>query len=136
MNAHVALELRKSIRNALLADPGFAASPAAGRVFDETPPGVALPYVTLANASVRDWSTATEDGALHSLTLDIWSEHRGVAVALNLAAIAAAALDEAPLAVTGHALVSLSVQTVETLRDARGRYARARVRLRAVTEPL
>lgn len=136
MNVQAALELRKAVRNALLAHPAFAASAAAGRIYDEAPPGAALPYLTLANASVRDWSTATEEGALHLLTLDIWSEHRGIVLALNLAAMAADALDEAPLPLTGHALVSLKVQTVETLRDGRGRYARARVRLRAVTEPL
>lgn len=136
MNALANLELRIALRSWLLADAGLAGVLAGGKVYDEAPPSAQPPYITLTNLVSRDWSTCTEDGALHDVTLDVWSSHRGSAEALTMAGQVAVALDDAPLPISGHALISLSVQSIETSREAKGRFARARLRLRAVTEPL
>lgn len=136
MSALANLELRIALRAWLLADAGLAGVLAGGKVYEEAPPSAQPPYVTLSNIVSRDWSTCTEEGALHDITLDVWSSHRGSAEALTLADHLAAALDDAPLSITGHALISLGVQSIETSREAKGRFARARMRLRAVTEPI
>ena len=79
MNALANLELRIALRSWLLADAGLAGALAGGKVYDEAPPSAQPPYITLTNLVSRDWSTCTEDGALHDVTLDVWSSHRGSA---------------------------------------------------------
>ncbi len=136
MSALAALELRKAIRATLLADAALSASAAAGRIYDEAPPEAETPYVALTAVASRDWSTSTESGAQHIVDVDVWSVHRGVHEALAIAKLVADALDDADLTLVGHALVLVRVQSIETSRERRGRFARARLRLRAITEAL
>ena len=43
------------------------------RVYDDAPQAAPYPFITLGQSVVRDWSTGTEDGAEHNLTLHVWS---------------------------------------------------------------
>lgn len=136
MSASPTIALRKAIRDHLLADATLASLLGGARVFDEAPRGTEPPYVTFGDARARDWSTATDIGAEHAIVLDAWSSQHGAREALAIAERARELLDDAALTPTGHHLVSLRFVQLETRRENQGRFARASLRFRAVTEAL
>ncbi|MFG1478608.1 DUF3168 domain-containing protein [Xanthobacter sp. V4C-4] len=130
------LSLRKAVHEALVADAPLLALLGGPRIHDVPPPDAAFPFVALGEAVVSDWSTATEAGAEHALTLHAFSRGGGRAEAFALAAAVQAALHDAPLALAGHRLANLRATTAEVVREKDGRTFHALVRFRAVTEPL
>ncbi|TDT92675.1 uncharacterized protein DUF3168 [Azorhizobium sp. AG788] len=133
--ASAALALRKAIHQRLAADAPLGAL-VAGAIHDVPPAGVPFPYVTLGEAVVSDWSTATEAGSEQALTLHVFSRQGGRAEAMALCAAVQEALHEAPLALDGHRLANLRATTAEVRRDGDGRTFHGFVRFRAVTEAL
>ncbi|BAF87115.1 hypothetical protein AZC_1117 [Azorhizobium caulinodans ORS 571] len=133
--ASAALALRKAIHQRLAADTALGAL-VAGAIHDVPPAGVPFPYVTLGEAVVSDWSTATEAGSEQALTLHVFSRQGGRAEAMALCAAVQEALHEAPLALDGHRLANLRATTAEVRRDGDGRTFHGFVRFRAVTEAL
>ena len=127
--------LRAAIHTRLATDTPLQAL-VGGRIHDVPPKDVAFPFLTLGEAVVSDWSTATEGGSEQALTLHAFSRQGGRAEAMALAAAVQAALHEAPLALVGHRLANLRATTAEIRRDSDGRTFHALVRFRAVTEPL
>ena len=128
-----AAELQRAVVAALKGDSGLAAL-VADRVFDHTPATAAFPYVTLGRLTSYDWSTATERGSEHLVTLHAWSQGNGKRQALALMARADAALHDRPLVLDGYALVNLRLEMTElAYDDAQGAY-RGTMRLRAVVE--
>ncbi|WP_029003706.1 DUF3168 domain-containing protein [Azorhizobium doebereinerae] len=127
--------LRGAIQARLAADGPLDAL-LAGRIHDVPPKDAAFPFVTLGEAVVSDWSTATEGGSDQALTLHVFSRAGGRAEAMALAAAVQEALHEAPLALPGHALALLRATTAEVRRDGDGRTFHGLVRFRALTEPL
>jgi hypothetical protein len=130
-----ALALRTAIRTRLSVDGPLLALLGGPRVYDLPPPDAAFPFLTLGEAVVADWSTATEAGTEQSLTLHAWSRASGRAEAFALAAAVQSALHDVPLALAGHRLANLRATTAEVRRDEDGRTFHALVRFRAVTEP-
>lgn len=127
--------LRAAIHDALVADAPLTSLLGGARVYDEVPQSAAFPYVTLGDAKVSDWSTATEAGEEHQLTLHAWSRQGGHREAHVIAGALLQALDDAPLSLDGHRLVNLRFSVADIRREADGRTYRAQVRFRAVTEP-
>ncbi|MEX1083143.1 MAG: DUF3168 domain-containing protein, partial [Xanthobacteraceae bacterium] len=101
----------------------------------DAPASAAFPYVTLGEARVTDWSTATEAGEEHQLTLNAWSRQGGHREAHLIAGALLQALDDAPLTLADHRLVNLRFALADVRREADGKTYRAAVRFRAVTEP-
>jgi len=131
-----AWELQKAIYATLKADSVFDGLLGGERIYDEVPRGAAFPYVTFGPSTTRDWSTGTETGAEHLITLRAWSKAGGEReVHLMLDALRAA-LHEASLSVKGHRLVSIRHETSDALRGADGETYQGIARFRAVTEPL
>jgi hypothetical protein len=131
-----AAALRAAIHDALIADGALVAVLGGPKIYDEPPRAAAYPYVTLGEARVADYSTATEKGEEHQLTLHAWSRQGGHREAHLIAGALLQALDDAPLSVSGHALVNLRFAVADIRREADGRTYHAVVRFRAVTEPL
>jgi hypothetical protein len=127
--------LRAAIHDALVADTALAAALGGAKVYDEPPRGAAFPYVTLGDARIID--AACDDGPTqeHQLTLHAWSRQGGHKEAHLITGALLAALDDAPLAPTGHRLVNLRFAIADIRREADGRTYHALVRFRAVTEP-
>ncbi len=128
------IALRKALRERLLANGALMARLGAPRIYDEAPRAAPTPYVTFTLSQTRDWSTMTDRGAEHFLSLDVWSSRPGAYEALEIAALVAAALDDAALSLDGHRLISLRCLDTQTGRENANRFVRARLRLRAVTE--
>jgi hypothetical protein len=130
-----AVALRAAIYDALVADAPLTTLLGGPKVYDEVPRAAVFPYVTLGEAEISDWSTATEGGAEVQLTLHAWSRQGGHREAHEIAGALLQALDDAPLSLTDHRLVNLRFATADIRREADGRTYRALLRFRAVTEP-
>jgi hypothetical protein len=127
--------LRAAIHDALIADTVLTTLLGGPSSFDEPPRGAAFPYVTLGEARIVDFSTGTDTGEEHQLTLHAWSRQGGHREAHMIAGALLQALDDAPLALEDHRLVNLRFALADVRREADGRTYHALVRFRAVTEP-
>ncbi len=126
--------LQQAIFARLTSDSALTGLLGGARVFDDVPPRAALPYVTFAPGTERDWSTGSDAGCEHAITLHVWSRAAGRKETLAIAEAVRASLHEATLALTGHRLINLRHEASEIRRDADGETYHGIVRLRAVTE--
>lgn len=129
-------ELQKAVFSVLSGDAALGGLLGGARIYDAAPDNAAFPYVTFGRISTTDWSTATERGSEHFVTLHCWSRGKGKKQALAIADAVVACLDDAALPLDGHHLVSLSFLGSETAYDDRFLATRGVVRFRAVTEPV
>lgn len=136
MSGSPILALRKAIIARLAANAALVGALGGAKIYDEAPRGAETPYVLFADAQMRDWSAQSSRGAEHYFTLAIVTTQRGTSAALGAAQQIIDLLDEAPLALAGHALVDLRFVSLETKRDQNGRFARVSMSFRAVTEYL
>lgn len=127
--------LQKALHAHLVADPGVLAAIGGARIFGDVPRGAAYPYVTFGITSDRDWSTATEGGSEHILTLHVWSRAAGRRESDAILDAVGAALHDAAPTLAGHRLVNLRREHSEVRRDPDGETYHGLVRFRAVTEP-
>jgi Protein of unknown function (DUF3168) len=127
--------LRAAIHDALVSDSALTSLLGGPSVYDEPPRAAAFPYVTLGDARVSDFSTGSESGQEHQLTLHAWSRQGGHREAHLIAGALLQALDDAPLTLTDHRLVNLRFSVADVRREADGRTYHALIRFRAMTEP-
>jgi hypothetical protein len=95
-----------------------------------------LPCIVIGDWTASDYSTATEQGEEHRLTLEIWTDAAGRKQAEIIAAHLHALLHDAALDLEGHHLVSLLYLLTQTRREPKTRLHVAGMRFRAVTEPV
>ncbi len=112
-----ALELQKAIFAALSQDGALTGLLGGLRVFDRVPASTPFPYVTFGRTSLYDWSTGTERGAEQLFTLHVWSKAQGKSETLAILERIAALLDDRPLTLDGHALVSMRLEFSEVRHD-------------------
>jgi len=105
------------------------------RIYDAVPRGSAYPYIVIGDDKESDWSTATEPGSAHALTIHIWSRAAGRRETRLAAEAVIAALNGAELALTGQTLIDLRWLESESTRESDGETVHAQLRFRAVTEP-
>jgi uncharacterized protein DUF3168 len=129
-------DLQKAVYAALAADATLTTLLGGDNIHDAAPQGVPFPYVVIDQMQVRDWSTGTESGAEHMLTLHVWSRHAGKREAYEIADAVRAVLDTAFLTLDDHRLINLRHQYSEQKRDEDGETHHGVLRFRAVTEPL
>lgn len=127
------LALQKAVHAVLLADAGVSAA-VGDRIYDAVPRDPAFPYLTLGDIATSDWSTGTELGAEHRLTLHVWSRGRGKAECAAALGAIEAALHDAALSLDGHTLVNLRFVAAEVRRERDGITWHGVARFRAVTE--
>ncbi|NDW03067.1 DUF3168 domain-containing protein [Jiella pacifica] len=134
--AHPSAELQQSIFSALTSDPSLTALLGGPKVFDRRPERANFPYLTLGRTAVVDWSTGSEDGAEHILTLHVWAKGGGKAETYAIMDKVAEKLNDATLPMEGHHLVNLRLQFAEARREPDSAAYHGILRFRAVTEPL
>ena len=133
--AYASAALRDAIHDALSADSALNALLGGPKIYDEVPREAGFPYVTLGEARVSDFSTGTEPGEEHQITLHAWSRQGGQREAHLISGALLQALDDAPLTLSEHRLVNLRFAVADMRREADGRTYHALVRFRAMTEP-
>jgi len=127
--------LRAAVHDALAADVPLTTLLGGAKIYDEPPRAAAFPYVTLGETRIADYSTGTEEGEEHQLTLHAWSRQGGHKEAHMIAGALLSALDEAPLDLADNHLVNFRFAVADVRREADGRTYHALVRFRAVTQP-
>ena len=127
--------LRAAVHDALTANAALTALLGGPKIYDEPPRSAAFPYVTLGEARIADYSTGSEPGEEHQLTLHAWSRQGGQREAHLIAGALLQALDDAPLALADNHLVNFRFAVADVRREADGRTYHALVCFRAVTEP-
>ena len=105
------------------------------RVYDRAPQSGPYPFITLGQSAIRDWSTGTEDGAEHNLTLHVWSRTGGKKQVLEIIEAIKDVLHDQPLPLPDHHLINLRHEFSEARLDPDGDTFHGIVRYRAVTEP-
>lgn len=133
--ASAGFELQKAVHASLAGDAALLALLGGAHVYDDVPRGVAYPYVTFGQSTERDWSTGSDDGREHLITLHVWSRARGHKEAHEIMSALREVLHDASLTVSGHRLINLRHEFSDALRDADGETYHGTVRYRAVTEP-
>lgn len=128
--------LQKALYATLTANAGVTSALGGARVYDDVPSRTEFPYITFGQSTARDWSTGTEPGREHTITLHVWSRARGRKEADDVMAAAEAALHDAALTLDGHRLINLRHEFSDARRDPDGETVHGIARYRAVTEPL
>jgi hypothetical protein len=127
--------LQRSIYQALTNSPDVTTLLGGVRIYDHAPQGVAYPFITLGQSVIRDWSTGTEDGGEHNLTLHVWTRSGGKKEVHEIIEAIRAVLHDQPLMLEDHYLVNLRHEFSEARLDPDGDTFHGIVRYRAVTEP-
>ncbi|MEG6510093.1 DUF3168 domain-containing protein [Methyloligella sp. 2.7D] len=135
MTASPAWSLQTAIYETLSGSSGLTDMLGGIRIYDDPPQSAAFPFVTIGESSVVDWSTGTEDGAEHLVTLHVWSRAGGKKQGHEIVEAIRALLHDRALMLDGHVLVNLRYQFSETRQDPDGESYHGIVRYRAVTEP-
>lgn len=128
--------LRAAIHRALTTDTALLTALGGPRIYDAPPREAAFPFVTLGEARISDVSADDAPTQEHQLTLHAWSRQGGHKEAHLITGALLQALDDAPLAPSGHRLVNLRFALADIRREPDGRTYHALVRFRAVTEPV
>ena len=108
-----ALELQKAIFAKLTQSAEIEALMGEARLFDQAPANAAFPYLTFGRTSVYDWSTDTESGGEHLVTIHAWSKALGKSECYALLDAVRNTLNDAALALDGHVLVRLDAEYSE-----------------------
>jgi hypothetical protein len=130
-----AWSLQKAVFAALAADAPLIALIGDARIYDDVPQSSDFPYLTFGQSTARDWSTATDDGSEHTITLNVWSQAKGRNEVHEIMAAARAALQGQPLTLDGHRLINLRHESSKARRAPDGDTYHGIARFRAVTEP-
>lgn len=115
--ASAAVELQKAILSALRGDAALVALLDGPKLFDHAPADIAFPYMTFGRSSVYDWSTGTELGSEHIVSLHVWSKAKGKKEALDIMERTQHLLHDQPLALAGHHLVNIRQEFSEVRYD-------------------
>jgi hypothetical protein len=126
--------LLQAIHAALAADAALTALIGPDGVRDRLVTGRQLPCVVTGELLSNDYSTATEPGEEHFLTLQVWSDASGQRQAQAIAAIVRGLLQDAALSLASCTLVNLQHVGTKARREPKTRLFCAEMRFRAVTE--
>lgn len=127
--------LQKAVFSALSSDGALLGLLGGSKIFDDVPQETALPYVTFGQTVSRDWSTGTEDGEEHVVTLHVWSQAAGRREVNAILGEVKRVISAASMPLAGHRLVNLRLEFSEGRREADGETYHGVARYRAVTEP-
>jgi Protein of unknown function (DUF3168) len=126
--------LQKAVHVALTNASALTALTGGVRVFDDVPRTAAYPYITHGESVVRDWSTSTDEGHEHSISIHVWSQGAGRKQAHEILGVIGRTLDDQTLPLDGHRLITLHHEHSEVRRESDGETWRGLLRLRATTE--
>lgn len=134
--ANAGWALQQAIYGTLSGHAGLLTLLGGARIYDDAPQRSQFPYLTFGRSTIRDWSTGTEDGEEHVLTLHVWSREAGRKQVFAIMGALREALHDADLSLSGYRLVNLRHEFSDARRDPDGDTYHGTVRFRAVTEPL
>ena len=102
MAASAGWSLQEAIHARLTSDAALTALLGGPRIYDHVPNASRTPYVTFGPSIARDWSTGTEDGEEHVVTLHIWTDAGGRKASDAIVAALRTALHDSELFLIDH----------------------------------
>jgi hypothetical protein len=135
MTTSTGWSLQRGIYQALANSSELGALLGGPRIYDDPSQAGSYPFISIGQSTVRDWSTGTEDGTEHLLTLHVWSRAGGKKQVHDIIEAIKTTLHDEPLTLVDHELVNLRHEFSEARPDADGDTYHGIVRYRAVTEP-
>lgn len=133
MSGLASLALKRAVFAHLSADSMLMAR--ISGIHDAPPNALSFPYLVMSGISAEDWSSKTFIGQRHRLILRLFSDSPGETELLDLADMLVARLQDAPLTLEGHGLLSLRFDSLITLRD-QDDIRQAQLRFLALTQAL
>ena len=130
------LDLQRAIYRALSTDSALTAALGGAKIHDVTPASLPFPYITFGRTSTYDWSTDTEEGSEHILSLHVWSKQKSRKQALELMELLRAALHGKELPLDGCRLINLRLQSAQVRFDENLAVYDGAMRFRAAVEEL
>lgn len=104
-------------------------------IYSNPPSAAVFPFITIGQTVDQDWSTGTEDGNEHSLTLHIWSRADSALEVYEITQIVRDLLNDQVLTFDDHYFVNLRHEFSQARIDPDGETLHGIVRYRALTEP-
>ncbi len=104
---HPSADLQKAVYSALAANTSLIAALGGTKIFDHIPQKASFPYLVIGQATDRDWSTSSEDGSEHRMTIHIWSEKSNRQQVYQLQQLVRFDLHDAQLSAQDHNVVHL-----------------------------
>ncbi|MCC2609047.1 DUF3168 domain-containing protein [Neorhizobium petrolearium] len=123
-----------AIHQRLSGNAALTAIIGADGVRDRLSPRPKLPCIVFGELEAWDYSTSTESGEEHFLTLEVWSDGEGRREAQQIAGLVHDLLHDAALGLDGAVLVSLLRMSMRTRREPKTKIYLTEMRFRAVTE--
>ena len=128
--------LQRNIYQALTNSSELTSLLGGDRIYSQAPPAAQFPFITLGQTVNLDWSTGTDEGAEHSLTLHVWSRADGAREVHEILEMIRTVLHDQLLTLEDHYLVNLRHEFMEARLDPDGETMHGIVRYRAVTVPM
>jgi hypothetical protein len=136
MSESVGWSVQKSLFQALKSDVALVGLLGGQSIFDHVPQRSVYPFVTIGNAVARDWSTGSESGSEHVLTLHVWSKAKGKKQCFEIMSAVRRVLHDVDLVVEDHQLINMRWEYSNARLDPDGETYHGILRFRAVTEPV
>ena len=131
-----ALDLQKALILRLTSDAALTSQLGGNKIYDHPAAGAKLPYVSLGHTMAYDWSTASEDGHEHLVTIHVWSRAGGRIEAHEIMEKIRLRLDGFGAELLNHRLVLLRLEFEEVRFDVGEDGYHGMMRYRALTEIL
>ena len=136
MSESASWSFQKSLVQALKSDVALVGLLGGERVYGHVPQRSAYPFVTIGHSIARDWSTSSESGLEHVITLHVWSKARGKQQTHAIMSAVLDVLHDGELTVTDHHLVNLRHEFTDARLDSDGETYHGIMHYRVVTEPV
>jgi len=127
-------ELQKALFGKLTGDTAVTGLLGGAKIYDDVPRDTDFPYLTFGQSVERDWSTGSEEGREHLVSLHVWSRLNGRKEVLEIAEAIQATLHDQTLIISGNRLVNFRHEFSDARREPDGETYHGVVRFRAVTE--
>jgi len=132
---HPAADLQKAIYGALSSSAELVTVLGGTKIHDHNPDKAELPYIVLGLATSTDWSTASEDGKQHDVSIHVWSKLFARKEIQQIQQLVYEALHDQNLAAQDHVIINLRQQFSDMRWDEKSGHMHGISRFRAITEP-
>ncbi|MHA1523454.1 MAG: DUF3168 domain-containing protein [Alphaproteobacteria bacterium] len=135
MSAVASWEVQSALYQLLSTDTALTTLLGGVRIYDDVPPGADFPFVAIGENLSRDWSTGSDAGDEHALTIHTWSRQAGRKQTHDLIAAIRVALEANALSLSQNRVVNLGFEFSQARLDGDGETYHGVIRYRVVTEP-
>jgi hypothetical protein len=124
-----------ALQGAIVAALKALGTPAGANVFDRVPDSNPFPRITVGGGQSVPVDEDCYEGTESTIQIDAWSRKVGFPEVKEIASAIRSRLHNGDLTLSGHTLELMKIETIAYERDSDGLTSRARIQLRALTQP-